>query len=433
MKRARLCLAVLALSTACDGKDERGQSANLLLISIDTLRADRLGCYGYARATSPALDRFADEHAVRFARVVAESPWTLPSHVTLLSGLHPLHHGVRLPEHVPAQEIEFLAQTLRERAYYTFGVTGGGWISADFGFDRGFDSFHASEADFAKTVRKATEYIRYRSGKSPWFGFLHTFDVHCPYDPQEPYFSMFASEGAEPIEVADRCGDTHFNALELSAGQASYLSDRYDESIRAVDDSMGELLRFLEESGALEHTVVVITSDHGEEFQEHGRIGHEHSLHREVLEVPLLVAAPGIRPRVVTELVGLADVAPTVLELLGVGARPCDGRSLVPLLRGETSSSASAPRVSDLGWKEDLLSVMDTDEHLVFDRARDELRFFELGSDPQEMKECSAERSSRVQALRSVLERELEQLTKSSLAPGVVRDPEGIEAGAMRD
>ncbi len=424
--------AALVLALAGCGRSS-GEPRNLLLISIDTLRADRLGCYGYERATSPALDRFADERAVRFARVVAESPWTLPSHVTLLSGLHPLHHGVRLPEHVPAQEVELLAQTLCARGYYTFAVTGGGWISADFGLDRGFESFHASEADFAKTVRKATEYIRYRSGKGPWFGFLHTFDVHCPYDPPEPYFSMFASEGAEPIEVAERCGDTYFNALKLSAGQASYLSDRYDESIRAVDDALGELLRFLEESGALAQTVVVITSDHGEEFAEHGRIGHERSLQREVLEVPLLVAAPGIRPRVVTDLVGLADVAPTVLELLGLEARPSDGRSLVPLLRGETSPDALPTRVSDLAWKKELLSAMTADEHLILDRAHGELRFFELGSDPREMKECSAERLARVQALRSALERELERLTSSSIEPEIPRAPEILENAANRD
>ncbi len=411
-------MLLLPLAAAC-GTRER--PLNLLLISIDTLRADRLGCYGYERETSPELDRFARDHAVRFARAVVEAPWTLPSHVTLLSGLHPLRHGVSLPEHAPAREIEFLAQTLHAAGYYTFAFTGGGWISPDFGFDRGCDSFQGSELDCADNVRKVIDTIRHRSSRGPWFGFLHTYEVHCPYDPPEPYFSMFASEEAEPIEVAGRCGNPDFNALPLSVGQVRYLSDRYDGSIRSVDLALGSLFAFLEENGALEDTVVVITSDHGEEFGEHGRIGHERSLQREVLGVPLLVAAPGIAARTIPNRVGLADVAPTVLDLLGIPGPSHDGRSLVPLLRAGAPPGPDEPRISALAWKEDLLSILCDGDHLILDRSRDSSLLFDLEADPGERGEGPTQAETEVERLRAALERRAEELGRAAFVPEIVK------------
>jgi arylsulfatase A-like enzyme len=323
----------------------------VLIVSIDTLRADRLGCYGYGRETSPALDRFARERAVRFEHAIAEAPWTLPSHVTMLSGLHPLTHGVRRPDEAPADEVVMLAERLRE-THYTFGVTDGGWISEPWGFARGFESFHAADQDIERGVDVVLQYVRHRTEKGPWFGFLHTYDVHCPYDPPPPYAGRFQSEGAEPIEVAGRCGNPHFNATKPSPGQARFLSDRYDEDARRVDDALARLFAALDELDLWDETVVIVTSDHGEEFLEYGQIGHERTLSPEVLAVPLLVAAPGLGPRVVDAVVGLADVVPTVLELVGRPVPPrLDGRSLVPLLRGEADPGREPFVLSELGWQ----------------------------------------------------------------------------------
>jgi arylsulfatase A-like enzyme len=417
-------LFCLALAAGCG---ERSERPNLLLVSIDTLRADRLGCYGYERDTSPALDRFAREHAVRFAQCVAEAPWTLPSHVTLFSGLHPLRHGVNLPEHAPAGDVTLLAETLRAEGYATFAFTGGGWMSSTWGFDRGFEEFHAGELDCADSVQKLVEAIRSADAGRPWFAFLHTYEVHCPYDPPEPFASMFASEDAVPIEVAGRCGNPDFNSLSLSSGETRFLSDRYDGSIRSVDEALGELLDSLEESGALAETVVVITSDHGDELGDHGRIGHERSLQREVLEVPLLVAAPSIAPRTVVDPVGLADVAPTVLDLLeieGPGSSEVDGRSLVPLLRGEQPGELAEPRVSALAWQEDLLSAMDGRRHLILDRARGEARLFDLERDPREYGAPPAPENE-LEVLRSRLELRAQELSERARAPRFVRIASG--------
>jgi arylsulfatase A-like enzyme len=326
----------------------------VLLVSIDTLRADRLGCYGYARDTSPALDGFAREHAVRFARAVAEAPWTLPSHVTMLSGLHPLTHGVRQPTDAPAEEIALLAERLAD-SHYCFAVTDGGWLAEEWGFARGFHSFHARDVDVERAVEHVLEYVRHRRDRGPWFGFLHTYDVHCPYDPPPSHAGRFASEGAEPLEVAGRCGNPDFNALALTAGQARFLSDRYDEDVRRVDDALARVFAAFDALDLWRDTLLIVTSDHGEEFLEHGRIGHERSLEREVLAIPLLIAAPGFVPRVVDAPVGLADLVPTVLALVGIPpVAGLDGRSLAPLLAGEPDPGRASSVLSDLGWQIEL-------------------------------------------------------------------------------
>jgi len=379
-------------------------------VSVDTLRADRLGCYGYARDTSPALDRLA-ARAVRFERAIAESSWTLPSHVSLLSGLHPLTHGVESPELAPGEDVALLAELLAEAGWYTFAITDGGWLSEPWGFARGFASFHARDQDFADTVREALEYVRYRSERGPWFGFLHTYDVHCPYDPPEPWFSLFQSGGSSPVEVAGRCGNPHFAELDLTPGQVRYLSDRYDGGVRWMDDALAGLVDGLDELGALENTVLVVTSDHGEELGDHGRIGHERTLYREALAVPLLFSVPGRTPRTVDEPVGLSDVAPTLLELCGVAApRGLDGRSLVPLLardapgaHGEEGVAADG-RLSELRWKAELGSWIVRGEHLIVDRGRGEARLFDLDADPGEQHDLSAGRLARVGELRAELE-----------------------------
>jgi len=344
-----LIAATLALLAACGSATD--PTPNVLLVSIDTLRADRLGCYGYGRDTTPALDRFAREHAVRFAHAVAEAPWTLPSHVTMLSGLHPLTHGVRLPDQAPSEEVALLAERLRG-SHYSFAITDGGWISEHWGFARGFDSFQGRDQDVDRSVEEVLEYVRHRRDKGSWFGFLHTYDVHCPYDPQPPYAGRFRSPDAEAIEVAGRCGNPDFNAMHLTSGQARYLSDRYDENVRRVDDALAKLFAALDALDLWKSTVVIVASDHGEEFLEHGQIGHERTLSAEALAIPLLVAAPGIAPRVVEDVVGLADVVPTVLELTGRSREGrLDGRSLVPLLRGEPDAGRADCVLSELAWQ----------------------------------------------------------------------------------
>ena len=363
----------------------------MLLISIDTLRADRLGCYGYARPTTPALDRFAKERAVRFADATAEAPWTLPSHVTMLSGLHPLTHGVRQPDDAPSEEVALLAERLAA-THWGFALTDGGWLSAEWGFARGFRSFQSVDQDIERAVAQTLAIVREREGKGPWFGFLHTYDVHCPYDPPPPYRDTFASVGAEPIETAGRCGNPDYNAMALTPGQARTLSDRYDEDVRRVDDSLARLFAAFDALDLWEHTVVIVTADHGEEFLEHGQIGHERTVSREVLAIPLLVHAPGVAPRVESRTVGLADLVPTVLELTGVDSPArVDGRSLVPLLRGQGDPARPDEVLSELAWQVERMAR-------TADGVHAELDLGEEGGDPELRAELTKARARLLEA-----------------------------------
>jgi membrane-anchored protein YejM (alkaline phosphatase superfamily) len=346
----------------CGGSSVEHEFPNVLLVSIDTLRADRLGCYGYERPTTPALDRFAREHAVRFAHAFAESSWTLPSHATMLTGLHPLSHGARQPDLPLDSRWRIPLASLLYETHYSFGVTDGGWLTDRWGFSLGFESFRARDRDIDEALSIVLDFVRYRSDKGAWFGFLHTYDVHCPYDPPAPYAGTFRSDDAEPIEVAGRCGNPHFNSLTLSPGQARYLSDRYDEDVRRVDDALAGLFAELDRLDLWKNTVVIVTSDHGEEFLEHGQIGHERTLSREALSIPLLIAVPGVAPRVVEEPVGLADLVPTIIELVGDEWLPereydFDGRSLLGLMRGE--SDPREPVLSELDWQLQLVAESD--------------------------------------------------------------------------
>jgi arylsulfatase A-like enzyme len=431
-----LALVFLALC-GCGAGEARRAPLNLVLVSIDTLRADRLGCYGYERDTSPALDRFASR-AVRFDNAFAECSWTIPSHFTMLSGLYPSSHGVTRPDRRPADALPLLSEMLHEAGYYTVALTGGGWLSERWGFGRGFDSFHARPPRITglegpgleRSVEQARDYMRFRRDKGPFFVFLHTYDLHCPYEPAEPYQSMFQSAGREELDARGKCASTHFDALELSAGQAAYLSDLYDGSIRELDEVLDGFFAFLEQEGFLEDSVVILTSDHGEEFGEHGGIGHEETLHVEALHVPMIVHVPGTGARVVETPVGLVDLVPTILELLGLAPdEPPDGRSFAALLRGGEGAFPTH-RLAELDWKADMDSWIGADSHLIVDRETGELLFFDRTLDPDEL--GGAQDAARAEELRERLEAFLSGLELRHSPAEIGERPVGAELEELR-
>ncbi|MFT5461136.1 MAG: arylsulfatase A-like enzyme [Planctomycetota bacterium] len=418
----RLALSALSVGLllggcgGCGGSGDGGNGEdqlNLLLISLDTLRADRLGCYGYDRDTSPALDAFA-ERSVRFRYAIAPSPWTVPSHVSLLTGLLPSTHGVHTSVQVPGDDTDLLAELLFPRGWYTFGITDGGNVSGSLGFDRGFRAFYDVDKSFSTTVREAQTYMADRQPFGAWFAFLHTYDIHCPYDPPEPYRSMFETEGAQSADIDGKCGNPWLNEMDLSPEQVQYISDRYDGGIREVDDTLAKLFKSLEESGAMENTVIVITSDHGEEFKEHGQIGHERSLHRELLEVPLIIYAPGLEPGVVDSPVSLVDVMPTVLELLGEAIpEGLDGRSLLPLIEGTAEPATGQP--ATLRWQLALDAWWTVDSQVIVNQQAKRVSYFDVTVDPLAQVDRAGEEREKAEARMADL--------RASLARGRKRQP----------
>jgi arylsulfatase A-like enzyme len=387
----------------------RSPGASVILLSIDTLRADRLGAYGYPRPTSPALDALASR-GVRFARAVAESSWTLPSHVTLMTGLLPTAHGVRHVRQRPPAGLPMLAQVLGRAGYRTLAFVDGALLSGFHGFARGFERYEDRDKNLRETLELARQALDALPAERPYFLFLHTYDVHCPYDPPPEYALRFRTRPPEDhLETAGRCGKTDFNAMALTRGQARFLSDQYDGNIRAADDTLGEFVRWLDERNAFERTVLVVVSDHGEEFLEHGTIGHKNNLYIESLRVPLIVLAPKLRPRVVESGAGLADVMPTVLDLLDLPAPPTQGRSLLPAMLG-ASDDAPRPLPSQL-WRAEgeLRSVVAGDRHLILDTRTGDVELYHLGLDAGERLDLSwLARGSRGELL-AALERRLEQ------------------------
>lgn len=391
------------------------QARNIVLISLDTLRADRLGIYGNARDTSPRLDALAREGGrVQVALAAASS--TPPSHMTMLTGTSPCRHGVfgiYAEDDLP-DDIETLAGRLARQGWTTGAITEDAYVGAPFGFARGFDSYrefkqlvpvgnqvsprlNTPTGYGPRTFRAAQAWIENNADRL-FFLFVHTYQMHGPRRPEPPFDGLFPSS-IEPGQT-----DRHAEFHDLG---------RYDGLLRQSDGLVGDLLDTIKGLGLERDTLVVVTSDHGEAFFEHGTAGHGHAAFEEELRVPLLFRAPGLIPaRVVAGPVGLVDLVPTLLEL--VGAEPTvglDGESFAgALLRGTPLSQTRAlyaepapgavRTVRDGRWK--ILRQVSSGEDTVFD----------LGRDPQEkagrsfgaFDDLAAGERQRLQALRQTLD-----------------------------
>ncbi len=318
---------------------------NVILISIDSLRSDHVGCYGNPRNTSPTIDRLA-RAGVRFEMAFSTASWTTPSHMSMLTGRDVLSHGVitdfdELPAGVPT-----LAGSLQQAGVATKGIVSAPFVGSRYGFGRGFDDyddrtipaptqFDAERDEPAPIVTDlATRWLRQYNGK-PFFLFLHYWDVHFDYVPPAPYDSMFDPDYTGSISGANFIRNKAVNR-RMSRRDLDHILALYDGEIRWVDDHIARLLGVLDEIGLSDRTAVIVTADHGDEFFEHGFKGHLRTLYREVVQVPLIVHVPGLSAGVVAQQpVSLVDLTPTVLDLLGVAAPAgVDGESLVPAMTG---------------------------------------------------------------------------------------------------
>ncbi|MGH0033296.1 MAG: sulfatase [Myxococcota bacterium] len=308
---------------------------NVLLVSIDTLRPDRLGCYGEAR-TTPAIDGLA-AGGVRFENAFSPSPWTLPAHAAMLSGRYP--GSIRDdPNSLDLlREATLLGEILSGDGFTSAAVTGGRFLGASFGLPASFDHFEEVTSGGAE---RAARWLRDHAGER-FFLFFHTYVVHAPYVDRR--FLRGADGGRlADIYAGGVLNDPHFAAccrgLDATSEEREFLLRYYDGGVALADADVARLLSALDELALREDTLVIVTSDHGEEFWEHTGRGayHGHTLYDELLRVPLVWSDPAIaEPRVVAHPVSLVDVVPTVLARLGVEPPTgLDGVDLTPLLRG---------------------------------------------------------------------------------------------------
>lgn len=346
---------------------------NLLLISVDTLRPDHLSLYGYPHRTTPNLEAWSQRGSVIFERAIAAAPWTLPSHVSLLSGLDAIRHGVNHNRGVPPSLLT-LAQIMRRAGYATRAVTGGGFVHQQYGFASGFDAYSSFsermgfENELEAGIAKAKALLELDRERS-FFLFFHTYAVHNPFRPRQPYHQRLTGRSdAElvdvdvlPPEPVD--GFRARRALILTrddqrvqapADEVNRLAASfYDSNIAYTDEKLGELLQAMDDLGLMGRTLIVFTSDHGELFGEHGLVNHI-SLFDENVRVPLVVLDPrrGRGVRRVAAQVRSIDIFPTVLELLGVAVPPgIDGRSLTPWLADDAWLAGDAERTdAGIAW-----------------------------------------------------------------------------------
>ncbi len=320
----------------------RASLPDVVLVSVDTLRADHLGTYGYGRPTSPFIDRLA-ARGVRFAHARSTSSWTLPAHTTLFTGLLSTSHNVVDDQLRLAATIPTLAELLHRRGYATAAAVSTFYVSSVYGFERGFHRFQdfgirgkrlnrAGLARMDDAVDALIRYVETVPPERPLFLFLHTYDAHYPYDPPAPYDTLF-DRASRPDDPSYR-SYAYYRRHPLSDEQIAHQVAQYDESIRWIDTELARLAAALE--GAGRRPRWVITADHGEEFGERGSWGHGHTLYAEQLRIPLVVSGPGLPAGVVVEqTVGLHDVAPTIAAWAGVDLGSVDGIDLGPYLAGE--------------------------------------------------------------------------------------------------
>jgi arylsulfatase A-like enzyme len=406
---------------------------NVILVTVDTLRADHLSCYGYARRTSPAIDALASE-GVLFAHALAQSSWTKPSTVSLLTSQYPTTHQTNLERSKVPPALTLLPEVLRAHGYTTAVFSGNPWVTPEYGFDQGVDHFHsvyderfARETLFMPALKRVNNLVRApaynlvkrlvqselsttardvdlvaqalrwlgESPPGPFFLYLHLMSPHHPYDPPPPFDRAFVTVPQDP-PVTNYPRKSYFFGEQgeaLADEKREDMVGRYDGDILFVDTVLGGFFAELRARGLLDRTVIVLTSDHGEEFFDHANWGHGHSVYDELLRVPLIVRHPALFPpgRVEGPVMSV-DVMPTILELAGAaGTGPMAGRSLVAAMRGGEPAPGEA--YAELLYRYGTGRALVRDhtklvEITVEDRRRHEL--YDLGRDPREQRNLAA-------------------------------------------
>src|SRR5579862_9831486 len=386
---------------------------NVLLVSIDTLRADHLGCYGYGPAETPTLDALAAK-GLRFEHAATVTPLTLPAHCSLMTGKFPAAHGVRdNGGFYLGPDQTTLATLMRRRGYRTGGFVGAFVLDSRWGIQQGFDHYYDNFdlSQFQGTgmdsfqrrgdevVEHALEWLE-SDQKKPFFLWVHLYDPHTPYEAPEPYRSRFSDALPGP----------------------------YDAEIAWSDSLVARLLEALQRDGRLTSTYIVVVGDHGESLGEHGERTHGFFIYDATIRIPLLISGPGVTSRVIPDQVRIVDVMPTILDLLHAPA-PSDvqGVSLLPLAGGshlglQALSETYYPRYH-YGWSE--LTGLRDGRYEFIRAPRREL--YDLRDDPGEGEDLAGGDRPRADALGSRLEDMLSRVTRTTLAGPRRLDPETEE------
>jgi arylsulfatase A-like enzyme len=412
------CVCTMALLVAGCGQEDRPDPAeeakrppvladktwpNVILISIDSLRPDHLHCYGYPKETSPHIDQFASEGAL-FENVISSSPWMLPAHACLFTGLVDSVHGCVDSDRRLHDDHYTLAERLKDTGYATVGFFSGPYLHPVFGLNQGFDGyvdcmFYPQRGDRAAAASEAAVERDITSPKvlqevqgwltkntfRPFFMFVHMWDVHFDYIPPAPYDTMF-----DPDYTGDITGEQFLRNPDINKDMPKrdleHLIALYDGEIAQTDEHLGRILETLKSLELLDSSIILLTADHGTAFFEHGKKGHRNELFDEVIRIPLIIRYPALIPAGARydQQVRMIDVLPTVLDLLGMPPPKTMGQSLAPVFMGG-ATQRDEPAISELlTRKRKLRSFRRPDRKRIWYIAANAGAIYDLQADPGE-------------------------------------------------
>jgi arylsulfatase A-like enzyme len=408
----------------------RQKPQNVILIVVDTLRADHLSLYGYDKPTSPQLQEWAATGLV-FDRAFATSPWTLPTFGSVLTGLWPAQHsaGARLPVKTKAwrraplsEAVTTLPEVMQRRGFATAAIVNSAFLRKRFGAARGFEFYDYQKARQAEAVVDLAQTWLSENGQKRFFMMVHMIDPHLPYVPPEEFKGKFGDVPADAIEASGR-KNVVSRLPELTEADRATLVARYDEEIAFVDQQLGRLFGFLEEQGLWKHTLIILTSDHGEELFDHGGFEHGHTMFQEVLGVPLVFWGPGIEAGRTDAPVSLVDLTPTIYEAMGVKVDDeLSGVSLwEALLAGERPARREILAQNTL-WSREHKAIISWPYKLILDPKSGHLQLYDLESDPLEKLDLAEDKLAVAQELERRLLGRLAGLQASPSDPAVLSE-----------
>ena len=391
---------------------------NIVLIILDSLRADHLGCYGYARNTSPNIDDLA-KNGLIFSNAFSQGGYTLASIPSIFTSKFPLSHGVFINQNgdkLDANETT-LAETLKNNGYVTASFTGGGYTSHVYGFSQGFDLYKETDwGDMKEVNQLASDWLEIKQEK-PFFLFLHSYSIHDPFNPPEPFSKIYASGYNGQLK------NTFLNyilfekinkrTLTLSKEDVEYITSQYDGGIRYCDEQLGKLFKKIVTLGLDSNTIVILTSDHGEDLMDHGTISHG-DLYDEGIHVPLIVKYPylSLENNKIGSIVRSIDIMPTILDILALPlAASMEGKSLLPLMLGKKDKHERM--VFSFGNSSKLkvrIALRTKNWKLIYSYKTEQDELYNLEKDPKELNNLADVNKRQLAILKKKLNSYIEKL-----------------------
>lgn len=416
-------LLLLNISAYIYTKMPPAKGPNVVFIIIDALRQNHLGCYGYNRNTSPGIDELARQGVI-FNHAYSSSPWTKPSVASLFTSLHPNNHRTLNHYNMLPEQTLTIAEVLKNNGYSTYFLNAGNVsIGKRFNFHQGFDYYFSERIDAALLTDKFLSLVP-KMGNKRFFAYIHYMDTHLPYN-KNKYNEMFVKN--KPKEPPFEPGNINHNIVKdldvshrLSPGDKEYLGSLYDGQIRFVDENIKRIAAALRNNNMLENTLVVITSDHGEEFWDHNNFEHGHSMYNELLGIPLIILGNRLKPLKLDTPVRLIDLLPTVINILGINDNHyhLKGTSFLNLLVGEKEGPgrpifAMGTLYGDEKYcliKDNRKIIINTGDkkgkkNLVGCKSKSKLEFYDMAKDPLEKENLANAQPKNAARLKNILDK----------------------------